>query len=139
MNKAIEQSRGRQILLALAVWIGTASVLTAVGALFVSRMRLPEQRLGWVAGGIVLIAEFTAAAALLRGRTGKRRLISALLFWVVSAAVLLTLGFLIYGEHMRLTGLCRLLACSFAGALLSCLFASVRKQRGSRATFMRGK
>ena len=78
MNKAIEQSRGRQILLALAVWIVMASVLTAAGALFVSRMRLSEQRLGWVAGGIVLIAEFTAAAVLLRGRMGKRRLISAL-------------------------------------------------------------
>ena len=139
MNKAIEQSRGRQILFALAVWIVMASILTAAGALLIGRMRLPEQRLGWIAGGIVLISEFTAAAVLLRGRMGRQRLISALLFWVVSAAVLLTLGFLIYGEQMSLPGLVRLLICSFAGALLSCLFTAAHKQKGTRSPFMKGR
>ena len=100
---------------------------------------MPEQRLGWVAGGIVLASELAASAVMLRGKRGKRRLISALLFWIVSVAVLLTLGFLIYDEQMSLPGLVRLLICSFAGALLSCLFTAAHKQKGARSPFMKGR
>ena len=131
---SIEKLHTGRILRAAAVWLLGAALCLAAAALAAARFRWSgEATLRLSALGIV-IPSAVSAAVVLGGRKGKGRLIAALLFALVIAAILLMLGFLILPEGPDLAGLVRVV---LSAALGSCLGAALTRSGKAKQSRIR--
>lgn len=135
MNKVLEQNKAKQIGAVILSWLLTALLLLLAAAFLSGKMKLRQEHIGLLSAAIVFLASTVAGWVLLRGGKERGRLITALIFWAVTAAVLLMLGFLIYGERMTLPGLLRIVVSSLCGAMLALLPGGKRPQHGGKGRF----
>lgn len=139
MTVSVEKGRTKQILCALWVWLLSAAMMLLGADLLIGRMKLGSNWISAAAAAVILISSAAASFVLFRGKKGSRSLMPALLLWIVTASVLLMLGFLINCDTMSLSGLVRVLLSSLVGSLSGTLFQRTEKRKTRTGKFVRGK
>lgn len=129
MTNKMEKERAKRLVKVMAVWIFSAACLLCLGALLAESRRWGEAQLKYVSAAVLLLTTAIGAKVMLFGTDPARRLRRLLIYWLLTAALLLTIGFLVCGDRMQLDGLLRVLLSSLCGALLCCPVRAGKKRK----------
>ena len=133
MGIRMESAGTKHIVGAVLAWLTSSMLLLLLAAFLIGRLKLGSQWIEGISAAVVCLSSAAASVFLFRGRKGERPRLSALLLWVVTAATLLMLGFLIDSDAMSFSGLIRVLVSSLLGSLSDILLKGTakRKKRGN--------
>ncbi len=133
--KGIERKLTKRLVTVIMTWLGSALVLLCVLSFSALKLKLRQDMLAPVSAAVIFVSTLLGACILIKGEKTKKRFWSALIFWAVVASTLLMLGFLAYGEAMRLYGLIRILTASLCGSVIGFIFTGKGKSRGGTKRF----
>lgn len=122
------KGQGRPIGRALAAWCLTVLLLLLTASFLAARGKVNAQQLPWLSCGVLFFGALIAGYVLCRDAERQKAMLLSALCGLTASVVLLMIGFIGFGNDMKLSGLIRIVISCVVGAMLGG-FLSRRKPR----------